>query len=237
MAMTACKECKAKISTTAEACPQCGAKVKKTSGCALVVAGLFVLIALAALGRGCTDSTPPRRAAAPAPARAAAAEPAKAADPAVALSLAKKAVEEIEARLKSNEERLKKYYGTTGQVKQATADLVRLAAIKGLYEKSDKKDEKGLGARADALMTRVSQQQRDVFASATEEILIKSGMDIKITAAGAKKEQLRLKYVLMSQPLVYKFQNDAKLPEQARLLGFKKIVYSDGYDATWNVDL
>lgn len=156
----------------------------------------------------------------------------------MALSLAKKAVEEIEARLKSNEERLKKYYGTTGQVKQATADLVRLAAIKGLYEKSDKKDEKGLGARADALMTRVSRQQRDdVFASATEEIFIKSGMDIKITAAGAKKEQLRLKYVLMSQPLVYKFQNDAKLPEQARLLGFEKIVYSDGYDATWNVDL
>jgi hypothetical protein len=237
MAMTVCRECKAKISTTAETCPQCGAKVKKTSGCALVVAGLFVLIALASLGRGCADGTPTRSAATPGPARAAAVEPAKAADPAVALSLAKKTVDEIEARLKSNEERLKKYYGTTEQVQQATTDLVKLAAIKGLYEKSDRKDEKGLGARADTLITRVSQQQRAVFASATEEIFIKSGMDIKVTAAGAKKDQLRLKYVLMSQPLVYKFQNEAKLPEQARFLGFRKIVYSDGYDETWNVDL
>ena len=62
-------------------------------------------------------------------------------------------------------------------------------------------------------------------------------MDVKVSAAGTKKDQLRLKYVLMSQPLVYKFQNEVKLPEQARVLGFKKIVYSDGYNETWNVDL
>ena len=115
--------------------------------------------------------------------------------------------------------------------------LALLALPASAGDKSDKKEEKGLGTRADALMTRVSQQQREVFASATEEVFIKSGMDIKVTVAGAKKEQLRLKYVLMSQPLVYKFQNDAKLPEQARFLGFRKIVYSDGYDETWSVDL
>ena len=62
-------------------------------------------------------------------------------------------------------------------------------------------------------------------------------MDVKVSATGTKKDQLRLKYVLMSQPLVYKFQNKVKLPEQAKALGFKKIIYSDGYNESWNVDL
>ncbi|APP86436.1 hypothetical protein BI317_22170 [Xanthomonas hortorum pv. gardneri] len=62
-------------------------------------------------------------------------------------------------------------------------------------------------------------------------------MDVKVTASGAKKDQLRLRYVLMSQPLVYKFQNEMKINDQARVFGFKKIIYSDGYDETWTVDL
>lgn len=49
MALTTCKECKAQISTTADACPQCGAKQVKTSGCAKVVLiflGFLVLVSI-----------------------------------------------------------------------------------------------------------------------------------------------------------------------------------------------
>ena len=44
MAMTACSECKAAISTTAVACPHCGAKAAvlgNSSGIAILVAALF----------------------------------------------------------------------------------------------------------------------------------------------------------------------------------------------------
>lgn len=148
----------------------------------------------------------------------------------------KAVIDEVGVRLKKNSEYLKKYYGTTNQVKQATDDILKLAAIKALYEKSDKKDEKNLSSRASALMTNVSQQQRSIYASTTEEIFIKSGMDVKVSANGVKKDQLYLKYVLMSKPLVYKFQNEAMLQEQARVFGFKKITFTNGYN-TWVVDL
>jgi len=37
--------------------------------------------------------------------------------------------------------------------------------------------------------------------------------------------------------LVYKFQNEMKLDDQARTFGFKKIIYTDGYDSTWTQGL
>jgi len=45
----------------------------------------------------------------------------------------------------------------------------------------------------------------------------------------------------MSQPLVYKFENQMKLDAQARKLGFSKIVYTNGLQRTvgktWTIDL
>ncbi len=170
-------------------------------------------------------------------AKEAAAAAAAAREWAAAFAGAKQNIGEIEARLNANAEKLKKYYATTDDVNQATADLLKLAAAKGLYSDSANPEEKSLGIKAGALIPRVSQQQRVLYASATEETFMKTGMGINVSAAGAQKDQLRLKYALMSQPLVYKFQNEAKLAESARVFGFKKIVYTDGYNSTWNVDL
>jgi len=205
----------------------------------MIVAALFGLVLLSAITRGCSDnsstSTPPptnsNSATQPAPAT-----PVKA-DPAALLAESKKAVDDVESRLKKNAERLKEYYGTADQIKEATADLIQLAVVKGLYKESNVKEEKSLSSRADLLIAKVSQQQRALYASAAEEIFVKNGMDVKVSASGAKKDQLRLKYVLMSQPLVYKFQNEMKINHRARLFGFKKIIYTDGYDETWTVDL
>lgn len=236
MAMTTCKECKAQISTNAEACPQCGAKRKKTSGCAIIVAGFFGLVFLSAIMRTCSGDTSTPASTSSTPAASTAAAPVKA-DPAAVLAESKKTVDEIDARFKDYAQRLKKYYGTSDQVKEATGDLIKLAVVKGLYSDSKVKEEQALSKRADGLITTGTQLQRSIYASASEEVFVKNGMDVKVTASGAKKEQLRLKYVLMSQPLVYKFQNELKLSDTARTLGFKKIIYSDGYDETWTVDL
>jgi hypothetical protein len=66
-------------------------------------------------------------------------------------------------------------------------------------------------------------------------------MDVKARALGKEKKQLRIVYALMSQPLVYKFQNEIKLNEQATKVGFSKLVYTNGFESrfgqTWTVDL
>src|SRR5690606_3563762 len=112
MALTTCRECKAQISTTAESCPQCGAKPKKTSGCAIILVAFLGLVLFSILVRGCSGSgTATSTAAAPASQKSAPAVPEKA-DPAAVLAESGKTVDEIEARLRDNAERLKKYYGT-----------------------------------------------------------------------------------------------------------------------------
>jgi hypothetical protein len=64
---------------------------------------------------------------------------------------------------------------------------------------------------------------------------------IRVKAIGGGNKTLRLTYALMSKPLVYKFQNEIKLDEQARDAGFSKLVFTKGFDSslgqTWTINL
>ncbi|MCL2258879.1 MAG: hypothetical protein FWC18_03520 [Cystobacterineae bacterium] len=158
-------------------------------------------------------------------------------DPVAVFTAFKETVDEVEARLKSNAEHLKKFYGKPEHVEQATKDIFSLAFITGAYEESDQKEAKALGARAKKLIGIVSNQQRTIYASVVEGALVKNGIDANVTAGGAKKDQLRVKYSLMSRPLVFKFNNELDLPKHARAVDFKKIIYSDGQGESWTFDL
>jgi hypothetical protein len=202
----------------------------------MVLAIFFGLLFFSILVAQCTNSSSNQS---PAPGTGATStpNPSENADPAAVFAESKKVVDEVEARFKKNAENLKKYYGTADEVKQATADVIKLAVVKGLYGKSSAAEEKNLAVRAEAVAEKVILQQRAIYASAMEEVFVKSGMDVKVSAIGAKKDQLKLSYVLMSRPLVYKFQNEMKINEQAKAVGFKKIIYTDGYDETWTMAL
>jgi hypothetical protein len=80
-----------------------------------------------------------------------------------------------------------------------------------------------------------------MYASALEETFVKNGFDMKVSAIGHDKTRLRITFALMSQPLIYKFQNEIKIADQARPLGFTSIVYTNGFDSslgqTWTVKL
>lgn len=54
MGMTTCRECRHSISTTAKACPSCGAVQRRTSGCAILVAGFFGLFILYPMIKACS---------------------------------------------------------------------------------------------------------------------------------------------------------------------------------------
>lgn len=242
MAMTKCKECGAEISTEATTCPHCGAKRKKSSGCALVVLVILVLVVIVIVGANSGDNSSGNRnpvAASTAPSGNTAS--AKAPDPAAEFAKQKEIVAQIEQRLKENAQQLKKYYASADQVKQSELDIVQLALVKGAYSTSKKAEQQALSKQASALLPQVSQQARTMYASALEETFVKNGFDMKVKATGKDKTRLRLSFALMSQPLVYKFQNEIKIADQARPLGFTSIVYTNGFESslgqTWTVKL
>lgn len=153
-----------------------------------------------------------------------------------------KAISEIEQRLKDNQESMKKYYSTPDKVKQAGSDIIQLTVAKMAYGENGKtKEERALGQKAAGLIPRVSQQAREMYASSMEKIFIKNGMDAQVSARGKDKKILRISYALMSQPLVYKFQNEIKVDQQATPLGFTKLEYTNGFQSslgkTWTIDL
>jgi hypothetical protein len=154
----------------------------------------------------------------------------------------KQTVDRIEQRLRDNRESLKKYYATKDKIEHAQDDLIQLAVFVAIYssEKAPKQG-KGLGERAKSLGAQVEQQRRELYASMMEQIFIKQGMDARVTARGKEKEQLHISYALMSRPLIYQFRNEASLETGARSFGFKKIIFTNGFDSsigsTWTVDL
>jgi len=151
------------------------------------------------------------------------------------------ALDDIEGRLKDNKEFLKKYYATPDQLKQSIADAVNLALVESSYINAKDAKQKSLYKRASSLAGLVEPQTRELYASSLSQIFIKSGMDVDVSAIGHKKELLRIKYALMSKPLVYKFQNEIKIEDQARPIGFKKVIYTNGFESslgeTWTENL
>lgn len=149
---------------------------------------------------------------------------------------------QIEKRYVENEKNLKKFYGTPSQLELAGKDGLSLVMLNVEYVQNGKNvEEKAFGKKAAALLSKVEMQRRKIYASVVEENFVKNGMDLRATASGQNKNQLRIVYVLMSQPMVYKLQNDANIPEQAAKLGFTKVIYTNGFESgmgkTWTVSL
>lgn len=147
----------------------------------------------------------------------------------------------VRRNLKNNREHMKKFYATERLVKDTSSDRTKLLAIELARGPSKYREDQKQAAEAKALGAQVSQQLREMYASMLEENFMKNGIDAKVRASGKDMERLSVTYALMSQPLVYKFQNDMQLPSQARAVGFKKVVYSNGFESdfgkTWTVDL
>ena len=61
--------------------------------------------------------------------------------------------------------------------------------------------------------------------------------NVSISTEGNKASTLRIKYVLMSKPLVFNMSQDGGLMDRYRERGFKKLVLTDGYNQSWTLDL
>ena len=153
----------------------------------------------------------------------------------------RKVLADIEHRLNSNSEHLKKYYATQEQVQQASADTWKLVLLNAKYKlvKIDSLQE--FATKVSKLLPKVQRQARSLYASSLAEIFVKNGFDIDVITTGSEGKTIKLTYALMSQPLVYKFQNEFKVGDQASTFGFQKIIYTNGFESslgqTWTADL
>ena len=63
--------------------------------------------------------------------------------------------------------------------------------------------------------------------------MLKQFHDMYVRTSGPGNTTITFRYVLMSRPMVYNLVNDAGFMAKLRSLGFKKAVFTDGYDETW----
>jgi hypothetical protein len=93
--------------------------------------------------------------------------------------------------------------------------------------------EKEIQKAAKIVAEKVMIQQRKDFAKKYEMSLLDKGMDTAVSTLGKNYSILQIKWVLMNRPLVYKFINDEAAMSNLKKMGFKRIVFTDGYNKTW----
>lgn len=77
---------------------------------------------------------------------------------------------------------------------------------------------------------------REAYIKQLEDDLLDKGMDFYFTWEGKSEDTLRVKYVLMSRPLVRKIV-DSGFFQNLQSVGVKKVIFTDGYNETWTYNL
>lgn len=94
-----------------------------------------------------------------------------------------------------------------------------------------------LSKQADAMIERIGVQMRKEFASGTDQVALDNGMNMEVTTRGRDARTLRVTHALMSRQMVYSLHNNGKIGQSAANFGFNRIIYRDGYNEYWTVDL
>lgn len=123
---------------------------------------------------------------------------------------------------------------------QRAGQASQAPAAQALVDKLQAKLEQRRRAWAAAAETRRvagMADQRAAFAGTLERSYLSKGMDVTVTTGGSKNTTITLSYVLMGRPTVYQLANDDQFLFSLTSIGFTKVVFTDGYDSTWRLDL
>jgi hypothetical protein len=111
------------------------------------------------------------------------------------------------------------------------AQIAKVASVTTIPEKPVP----SLAERQAAITKQIANdsQSRVDYAAAAEIRYLKDSMDVTVRASGAKKTTLTLTYVLMGRPTVFNMVNDANFVSIINGLGFKTVIFSDGFNSSW----
>ncbi len=245
MALQKCHECGKDVSSEAATCPNCGVKVvkkgyNKSVGCIIVIAAMVVVSMMIGVVSQCSEER--NRAA-------------------VNQDSVKKATEAREKRKAEFLANTEKYYQdlVAAQESKNYPKANNVLSLFRMYKKTDFKDIVDRGKIIDAEMGKVAaeqerikeekaknaaivlkanmQSQREQMADRMETNLLSQGMDVRIKLSGPGKTVMKMTYVLMSRPLVYKLTNESDFLDNLKKAGFKKVIFHDGYNYSWTYDL
>lgn len=121
------------------------------------------------------------------------------------------------------------------KAEDAIALVMRLRAERPAIAKAYQAADEAQRARLKVDREKSLLEKRRRAADILETTFLDAGRDVYVKSEGKELRTLRVKYILMSRPLVYKFQQDYKTRETLRDLGFTKLIFTDGYNDTWTM--
>jgi hypothetical protein len=77
--------------------------------------------------------------------------------------------------------------------------------------------------------------RRKAYAAALEQRFLKTGMDVSVIADEGTK--LKIRYVLLSRPWIYKLVTETSVMKDARRAGFQTVLFFNGRGDDWTYDL
>lgn len=245
MSLQKCHECGKKVSTSADRCMNCGAPVvfetKSKTGCLKVIFIVFVfLLLISALNKLIDPGTKSKDSAKlpeTPPAEVKVEDPFLKMTDAEHLEAARKALLE---NYVPNKDPMKTQWGNVAEarkqldaIKADSKEFTESRKLTSEVERREKEIEKVSRVVANKLMVK----QREEISKTLETEYLKKGMDVHIRLSGTNKTVMRLEYILMSRPLVYKIANETDFLESMEKIGFKKVIFSDGYNYSWSYNL
>jgi hypothetical protein len=78
---------------------------------------------------------------------------------------------------------------------------------------------------------------REQYADTVERQMLAQGYDMTVRAEGTRKTTLRLQWVGMSRPVIYGYINDREVVRTLKAMGFKRVVFTDGFESTWRYEV
>jgi hypothetical protein len=78
---------------------------------------------------------------------------------------------------------------------------------------------------------------REQYATTVENQMLEQGYDMTVRATGARKSVLRFQWVKMSRPVIYGFINNKEVVNTLKAMGFKILIFTDGFDSTWQYEV
>lgn len=133
---------------------------------------------------------------------------------------------DAEIHLKDIPPEAKEYQQAQSLLKEIKKREAKVLAARQAEQEKVKKEE-----------TKALQVQRTHYADLLERNFLDKGFDFTVTVSGQDNALLKIKWVLMSRPLVYKMTKDGELLDIWKKMGFKKVIFSDGYRTSWTYDL
>ncbi len=149
--------------------------------------------------------------------------------------------------LKIAKEEINKYdfkKGEMGSLAEAKRHLAAISENSPEYKEVKKLEpkikqlEKEIDRQAKIITEKLMAINRKNYAKEYENLLLNNArMDTTITTSGKNDTTLKFKFILVSRVFVNELTKDGKLVNHWRSMGFKTIIFTNGYNETWTMNL